>query len=527
MASDVDDPPPISLRETSSPFEPPEVDDRTYVINEGPGLDTGCSFRSEGPLVFNVPVTRYAGPTNADGTLQNAAQLVQRGLIGRYATLIMPAYDVDFDAVTTPPEQPERDRVFFNGESVKVLFSGNSEYLQGANNIWRLNSFLIPIEKVKFPSAPGTGGNAPTPAQNEIRIDIDVANIGVGELWCTAIDWAALKNKIMSPIILIRGNGSNGGFFARRGFTTGLDNQFLLWDNSISMVPSTNTRAKNGLLLNQRIPEVVTSFGVDSVHLVVHSKGGLDTREYLEVFQPAHNATFEVLSYTSLSSPHNGSVLADVAMTRKAAAGRASYIQFSGFPGTANALTYLAKTDDGTDDLQTTKCAAFNRGNLAALPKGIVYNTVAADADLNSNTVIDFTPDEYAELRAESVELTRLHGIYWRLSRNVVDTMYQILRNTSGVTVAYTRTVVMIGGYPVTVTVATLTAVPNPAPLGNDTMVTIPSGHGTGSFAALTTNTATFTGAAGRNHSSVANVGVAATVGPWIIATEKARGDLK
>gem|GEM_PF-1992402 len=32
---------------------------------------------------------------------------------------------------------------------------------------------------------------------------------------------------------------------------------------------------------------------------------------------------------------------------------------------------------------------------------------------------------------------------------------------------------------------------------------------------------------AGRNHASVADTGVAATVGPWLINVERANGDLK
>ena len=137
-ASDVDRPPlGYATRGTStSPYPAPEADDRTFVVNQGGGLDTGCTFRSGGPLVIQIPVTRFAGPTNPDGTLQNAAALVGDGLLSRFAVLALPAFDVDFNTPTEPPEQPERDVVSFNGTAVNALFPGNSQYLQGSNDIW-------------------------------------------------------------------------------------------------------------------------------------------------------------------------------------------------------------------------------------------------------------------------------------------------------------------------------------------------------------------------------------------------------
>jgi len=45
----------------SSPFDAPEANDTTFVVDNSPGLDTGCTFRSGGPLIFNIPVTRFVG----------------------------------------------------------------------------------------------------------------------------------------------------------------------------------------------------------------------------------------------------------------------------------------------------------------------------------------------------------------------------------------------------------------------------------------------------------------------------------
>ncbi|KKK88961.1 hypothetical protein LCGC14_2737890, partial [marine sediment metagenome] len=73
------------------------------------------------------------------------------------------------------------------------------------------------------------------------------------------------------------------------------------FDNSISMEPNATYVIVNSVELNRSFQEIVASFGVDSVHLVVHSKGGLDTRDYLARFHSNHEQDFSILSYTSLS----------------------------------------------------------------------------------------------------------------------------------------------------------------------------------------------------------------------------------
>jgi len=496
----------------TSPFDPPEANDHSFITDGASGLDTGCTYRLGGPLIFNIEITRHAGDLNADGTLKNAAALVAAGLLSRTATLIQPAFDVDSGAVV-PPFQPERDRVSFNGEQIG--------FLSGENNEWKLNSFEIPIEKVKF-AARGAIGSMPAPALNQVRIDIDTANSL--QVWCTAIDWGAQSFKSMSPIILIHGNNSNGGFFERQGFTGHLQTQQLLYDNSINL--PTTTIAANGSALNGLIPGIVKSFGVDGVHLVVHSKGGLDSREYLATYQPGHNRDFKILSYSSLSTPHNGSPGADLLVQRAIALRVTSNIEFAGFPSFTQSVAEQTGLDAGTGNLTTGFVAGFNTTNVSRLPADTVFNTVAADADQNGNAEIDRSPDEYAELRAESPQLTALDNTFLgqTKTRIAVNAVYQVLRTTAGVTLTYRTERTLLGGQR---TIAVLTSIHNPAGLGNDVLVPIPSGQGVGGIAGRVANSATFTGAAGRNHSSVANAGVAARVVPWIISTERANGDLK
>lgn len=493
----------------TSPFEPLEANDHSFVTDAAPNLDTSCIFRSSGPIIFNIEITRHVGELNPDGTLKNAAALVAAGLLSPKATLIMPAFDVDSEAVVSGA-MPERDRVSFNGEEIG--------FLSGEDETWKLNYFEIPIEKVRFAQR-GANGSASLAAINEVRIDIDTANSE--ETWCTSIDWGTLGFKAMSPIILIHGNNSDGGFFDRRGFTSVLRSQHLLFDNSIKL--DTTAISVNARDLNTFIPNIVKSFGVDSVHLVAHSKGGLDSREYLALYQPQHK-DFKVLSYTSLSTPHNGSAGADLLVQRKRALENTILIVPVGFSFTQIVASFLP-VDAGTPDLTTGSTAVFNAENISRLPPDTIFNTVAADADLNGNAEIDRRPDEYADLRAESSTLRTL-DVVSEASRRAVDLPYQLLRNTARVRLVFVRQRLppLVG--PI-ITVAVLINVPTSSALGNDVLVTIPSGQGAGSIAARTTNTIVFRGAAGRNHSSVANEGVAERVVPWIINIERTLGDLR
>ena len=66
---------------TTSPIHPRKSNDTRFIENSGSGLDTGCTFRPDGPLVISLPVTRVVGKTNSDGTLQSPFQMIASGVI--------------------------------------------------------------------------------------------------------------------------------------------------------------------------------------------------------------------------------------------------------------------------------------------------------------------------------------------------------------------------------------------------------------------------------------------------------------
>lgn len=500
--------------DASSSFEPPTQDDLTFVLNHAPYMDASCATNGESPLVYHLPVGRYLGQVNSDGTLKNAKNLVASGVLSETATITIVFRWEEFSP--RPPVAPQRDRLSFNGVPVQQLRSSNSEFLNGQENHWRKESFEVPIDLVRFPAARGEPGIAPVAALNDFQVDIDTVNFPQQDAWCTVVDWVALSFKALSPVILIHGNSQTGTFFTRHGFTQDLIRQGFVTDTSISLGDPTTIEA-DARALDVAIPRVVKRYGVDSVHLVMHSKGGLDARAYLATYQRSHDKDFKILSYTSLSTPHNGSVLADIMVTKNKAA--KAKLQFGNqFPDYTAKVVAAVDYNPGYDNLTVGFVAGFNGSNLPLLPSTVDYNVVAGDADRNNNQRIDKDPDEFAALRLDSVDLQRTYDEILggqTKAAEAVNTAYQLLRRIKEVKVdTQTRQV---------------TAVPTSQLLPNDTLVTVSSGKGEGSFIAMTGNRSPklFMGSDGRNHASIADAGVAAVVGGLLKNIEKTKGDLR
>jgi hypothetical protein len=276
---------------TTSPFTPPEANDYTFVINDGPGLDTGCSFRSDGPLRITLPIGRVLG---------EIAKLRANGLVPATVRLEFPAFDVD--SAGAPGVPPERDRVTFIGKD-NVAHVVPGEFTTGINDEWIKQRFNIPIEWLNLPNDPGEHGTV-SPANNEIRIDIDTAS-GADENWCTAVDWVTITIDPIPPRPWIGAHGifSNSGIWN------------TLWVPRIKDlgIPAAagpdmgrlDTIGNNAAKISAAVAEARARWGVDRVNIVAHSKGGLDSRDYIE-------NTDTIDNLVQLGTPNAGSPLADV-----------------------------------------------------------------------------------------------------------------------------------------------------------------------------------------------------------------------
>lgn len=352
----------------SSPFSPPDEEDTLFIVDSGSGLDTGCTFRGGGPLRIKVKVKRVVGPVGGDGYLTDPSGMVSSGLISPKAKIILPVFDIDVNGA--PGFPPEVDRLFFNGHDLGTL--------TGDNNIWKLNSFEVPIEWVKFPPQ-GSAGSAPTPADNDIQINIDEAS-GSAQNWCMSVDWVQLQFNAIAPILLLHGTNANSTSWDP-DFTAFFRSSGAPWTNDINLTPNGSILG-NGRELSTRVRQLATSFGAKKVHIIGHSKGGLDSRAYLNNnYEPD---TVKVLSVYTLGTPHRGTIVSDIIVARRTTEDAES---------SDADIEYLMDNDywfistpqpPAINDQMTGAMARFN-ATYPSVPSDVRFYNYGGDADLNNN----------------------------------------------------------------------------------------------------------------------------------------------
>jgi triacylglycerol lipase len=343
---------------------PPDEDDTVFVTDTGPGMDTDCTYR--GTITIRIPVKRYAGEVGFNETLRYADEMVSSGLISATAKLSIPAWDVDVDYCCQIP--PEIDKVYFNDQYI-----GN---LSGTGGYWKLNEFNIPINQVKFPS-PGFGGSAI--AYNTVTIYIDTASPGESK-WCTAVDWAALEFKAIAPVMLI--HGTNASHTTWDGpFLDYLTSKHVPLDHMIDL-EANGSILNNAALLSSKLNEVAQSFGAKKLNLITHSKGGSDSRAYLNQWYDSNR--FKVLSLYTLDTPSRGTILSDVIV-----AARDSQRWMSNDADIRTAISAaIGAQDPALRDQTTYNMATFN-ARFSTVPGDVKFYNYGADADLSGNGRIE------------------------------------------------------------------------------------------------------------------------------------------
>ena len=394
---------------TSPPPMPgvsPSFSDVQFV---GPGSPTTCAASETGVSLF-VNVTRAFGSRNpgSPATPQpTVAAAVAAGTMGPMAKVELMVFhqgpaSLHGLAFDFPP-----------------IASGGITPTPG---VWSLQTLDVPVDRIRFPGVAGVGS---TPTRTNV-IYVTPDQTGAGS--CVSVAWARLTIKAASPVILVHGDGSDGAFFVRQGLTAALSASGIPSDSSVNLAGGGSVPvALNAATLQARLPTIVRSFGVNSVHLVTHSKGGLDARAWLSA-NAARNAAapspFRVLSLTTLGTPHRGSPLADLKL---AAAGGAMW---GGVPVGSLFLFGLSPGGGSTLDLTTFAGLAFN----PPLPTGADYQMIAADADAVRDLMILSAPvDEYAPARSEQPTLAAVFASSPPAADALATGVYRFLLTTQSV----------------------------------------------------------------------------------------------
>jgi pimeloyl-ACP methyl ester carboxylesterase len=371
-------------------INPPDVSDTTFVADEGGGLDTGCTYRSGGPLRIEVPIDRYVGEVDGDGHLVNVGELVANDVISAKAYVRLPAWDIDINGGTSS-YAAEHDRLFINGQDMGRL--------TGDNQIWKLNEFEIGVEHLKFPAMGGSGGT-PSPAVNEIQINIDESN--TGEYWCMAVDWVEISFEAAAPVLLVHGTNAQSDSW-EPVFTDYLANHHIPFSNDINLIAN-GTIDGNARLLRNRVKDLAGSFGVDHVHLVSHSKGGLDSRRFLSAYYQPNppDGEPEVLSLYTITTPHHGTILSDLSVANRTyndpQSNNALVQDYLDNDWWANAFNG-GPQEPALSEQTTYNIATFNVNNSSQ--GGVNFYTFSADADLDNDRAI--TRDEATPLVPDSI----------------------------------------------------------------------------------------------------------------------------
>ncbi len=531
----------LDLSGTGKPPDPPTAaptrTDHEFVLDENSHLDR-CFFRNEGPIQFDISITRSVtnrdpgGPgisaLNPDGTIKSdfLQLMLSNSVLSSQAILKLTVYN---DTRLASPGVGSH-RIFFNGQEIGTVSATDI----GA---WKSVSLSVPIELVRFPERAAVG-SGPNPRLNTVQMDIDATN--ANEVWCAAIGWGSLSFKAMSPVVMVHGNGSNPAFWERQGFKGFLDQHMIPNDNSIMMNPDEGPIVANARQINNQLPGIVRSFGADSVHLVAHSKGGLDTREWLATYyndfrenrrcgaQLGSKCT--VLTLSTLSTPHRGSAGADLLIAWEHA------IWVTGTSLGADIIALKLGSNPGTHFLTTYYVSeTFNPSNVPLLPVDVVYRAVGADLDTDSDGHaygahfgyiyfdIEDVP-EWGKLTLESPELAD-PGLPAEVllggSAGIVDTTYHFFKETHRVELKQASLTLCfpLAGCHQVKTWYYGQAVGKGGP--NDMAVTLQSASGPpgGPFSVLPSLK--------RNHADIANDGVAAMLLPYLQETERSRGDFQ
>ncbi len=347
-----------------SGINPPEEKYGTYVLDTQLNPNSYCAYRRYQFDLYIPPlVNDYVLNSNQQIDNQYLNNMVSNNIISPQAEIRLPVFDIDSHGGSSNIK-PEVDRLSLNGKQIALL--------AGHNNQWTEDPITVPITEIKF------GQN------NTFTVDVDIDNNE--QMWCMSVDWISIKFDIMPPVALLHG----------------IDAQASTWDESTAPgVRSTldelgikyqafnaqehGSAKTNGTLLAQQIGNFLKPMQAENVHLIAHSKGGLDAKYSIS---QSNQYDFKALSLSTISTPHLGSVAADIRQLEELYTARWYRNEADNDPGYATSFIYLPNfgpQPPGLFDLTTFSALYIQQ----KLPPNIPMFSVGANADKNHNDQLE------------------------------------------------------------------------------------------------------------------------------------------
>ena len=400
-------------------YEPPELSDTSIVLDAGAieATDAAQGFEGQcflpykidqcvplapgGTISFTILVERVVGEVQQNGTLVSPSELVANGVVSPLARLrLVTGYTIEGTSIAGG-FYPPHFHLLFNDHSLgPVRYTWCGECMN-----YEFNEYQIPIGWVHF-GKKNKWEESPTPGENKLTIQMDPYYGDIRDSWGIIVDWGSITFGAMSPLVLVHGVAANHTSWEKGGFIDRIKEKKIPFEyENIDLAKSLrgNGASKmNAVELSPMLNVTAAMFGAKKLHLVGHSKGGLDIRYYLgsDLYRPAPLGTSpRMLSEFTISTPHHGSVLADIgedyesSITQHIAIGLGSnsndVLLRRAFEEASLLFTIpgaLPKRP-GRTDLTIQSMSKFNSKN--GMPGGISYYSVGADADLDSDRTIE------------------------------------------------------------------------------------------------------------------------------------------
>jgi hypothetical protein len=319
-------------------------------------LTVGADFG--GP--FSIPVPRYIGPFGkTGGGGRTLADYVKLHRLGKYTEMSFAIANTEGIALALMVENAQS-----GGSWVPVMSydpdggaARTPVILPGApSGATTSVDVYFPTEQLALaPSSGGTGANSFKLVVHALGCDADSAAGPSATLSSATLDFFAEP-----PVVLVHGiNDTQANcwqdfapFLTSAGFVADTAVDFSGLADKGTSCGGINACGHNGSVaedvgrIQQRLARLAHDYGTTDVHLIGHSKGGLDLVNFLVSDYPAMKAagTLRVLSLQTLSSPHGGSVEADINEPLRA------WVVKQGYSLAGGALEWTLSTN-GDDDV--------------------------------------------------------------------------------------------------------------------------------------------------------------------------------